>query len=697
MLLGAAAWYDHHAVVSRARERVQTTAEVLAENAHTIMETAALTLSLQLNAVRGMSWDEIDRSREVHDFLSGMVRRLPQLESAFFVDPEGRNSASSRAYPMPPYDVRQRDYFQAVANGARGLFVSQPFHGMRDGSLGVVVSEARLVDGQPDGLAAVTLSPTYFRTFYQSITGRSEHGTVGLLRGDGAYLFRYPASPDTPERVPPDGATGKLLRAGIASAIYGDHSRIDRDQKLIAIRRVEGQDLVALYGLDWDKILAEWYRHLAIFAAFAVLAAGALLLAGLRAMQMAERDALHLRALLAETERRQAAEAALQQSAKLEALGRLTGGVAHDFNNLLAAVLGSIELASRRTQEPRTRQLLSVAEQAAKRGAKLTAQMLAFARKRTITPEPVAVNALIRGSDELLRRTAGSLADVVFDLDETLGNVLADPVQLELALLNLVANARDAMPGGGELAIRTRRYGYDAPRPAQLPPCTYAAITVADSGIGMDEEVRRRAFEPFFTTKPPGSGTGLGLSMVFGFAQQMGGTATVESAPGQGTRVSLWLPETAPVAALTRPDAAGAQSARGLRALLVDDDPMVRESAVELLRELGHDVTKAADGAEALTLLASETAFDLLLVDFAMPGMNGSELAEAALQRRPGLPVVFITGYAADDALKPWAERGFRIISKPFSLADLAAVLRELGSIRAVRPEKAPREPPQAP
>ena len=379
-----------------------------------------------------------------------------------------------------------------------------------------------------------------------------------------------------------------------------------------------------------------------------------------------------------EAEQRQRSQAELAQVQKLDAIGKLTGGIAHDFNNLLAAVLGSLELALKRVQEPRLHRLLTVAMQAAQRGAELTAHLLAFSRKQDLALQPVDVNGIIAGMRDLLSRTIGTRVRLHDDLAGELWPAVADPVQLEMALLNLAINARDAMPDGGTLAFRTRNVhvAEGPPAGATLSPGDYAMVTVTDSGEGMPPDVQAKAFEPFFTTKGPGKGTGLGLSMVYGFARQAGGTVTIDSTFGNGTAISLYLPRaaTAPVAE-TLPEAADA-AASTLRVLLVDDDPMVRETTREMLRALGHVVTDTADPAAALQSVREQPAFDLLVADFAMPGMTGVQLAVQARAVRPNLPVLIVTGYADAGALGATSEQGWPVLRKPFPPRALADAVR---------------------
>ena len=385
------------------------------------------------------------------------------------------------------------------------------------------------------------------------------------------------------------------------------------------------------------------------------------------------------RQLVGEIEERRRAEQALLQAQKMEAVGQLTGGVAHDFNNLLAAVLGNIELALRRTTDENLLRVLRNAMRAAQRGGKLTEQLLAFSRKQHLKPEPADVNRLVSGMGDLLLRTMGGLIRIETVLDRNLWPALVDPTQLELAILNLAINARDAMPRGGRLRIETDclEVGSGDDLHRDLEPGRYVKIVVSDTGEGMSDEARSKAFEPFFTTKQPGKGSGLGLSQVYGFVRQSSGTVRLHSRPAEGTSVEILLPSAEAAAAAGASEEVGfVQAASRARILVVDDDADVRELAVSLLQELGYEVMAAATGSEALEVLNRGGYLDLLLADLAMPGMNGLELAREARTRRPGLGVVFATGYADTAVFGEVVEQEF-ILKKPYRLNELAAAIEE--------------------
>jgi signal transduction histidine kinase len=360
------------------------------------------------------------------------------------------------------------------------------------------------------------------------------------------------------------------------------------------------------------------------------------------------------------------AEAALVQAEKMQAVGQLTGGLAHDFNNLLTAVLGSFDLIRRHSSDARIQHWADSGLAATRRGAKLTSQLLAFSRTQELKAVPIDVNGLIVGMHNLLNQTLGPSITINTELDPELPPAMADANQLELAILNLSINGKDAMPGGGELTITT----------TVAPDDPHAVtITVSDTGFGMPAEVAERAFDPFYTTKPAGKGTGLGLSQVYGIAKQSGGDATIESEPGEGTTVTLRLPRAeANAISVSQADFAALPAGQSEKLLIVDDDADVRQLLTTLLSDLGYEVGEATGGEHALTILA-EFKPDMMIIDFAMEGMNGAETALAVRQRYPDIPILFISGFADPEALRS-AVRTAPLLYKPFRPAELSAAVR---------------------
>jgi len=366
-------------------------------------------------------------------------------------------------------------------------------------------------------------------------------------------------------------------------------------------------------------------------------------------------------------------EARLHQSQKMEALGQLTGGLAHDFNNLLQAIQGSFDLIIRRPDSEKVTRWAESGLRVADRGAKLTSQLLAFSRSQKLELKVCSVNAVIHDMSDLLTTTLGQGVRLVFELDVTDPHVLTDPVQLELAILNLAINGRDAMGGSGQLVIGTRQV---ASHPFLTSPSGFLEVRVVDNGTGMSEQTRLNAFNPFFTTKDVGQGTGLGLSQVESIVQQSNGAVSIESALGRGTRVCLAFPcvDEARVPEEHLPPAV-ADALGDLKILVVDDDDEVRRTLVDMLDLLGHQVVEAASGPAGLAAIVQQP-FDLVMLDFAMPGMNGAQVAQEIHRLDACRPIVFVSGYSDTDQLRPVLNHHTTLLRKPFTLDGLKATLQ---------------------
>ena len=371
------------------------------------------------------------------------------------------------------------------------------------------------------------------------------------------------------------------------------------------------------------------------------------------------------------------AQEALRQSQKIEAMGSLTGGVAHDFNNLLTPIIGSLDMLVRRgVGSERERRLIDGALQSAERAKTLVQRLLAFARRQPLQATLVDIRRLVEGMTGLIGSTLGPAIDIRLDLAPDLPSAKADPNQLEMALLNLAVNARDAMPDGGELTIVAERESVHGLHEASIKPGHYVRLRVTDSGSGMDQATLARAVEPFFSTKGIGKGNGLGISMVHGLAAQLGGGLKLTSEPQRGTSIELWLPISATVAdadEVATAAAAPTSATRGI-ALLVDDEELVRMSTADMLIDLGFEVVEASSAEKALELINGGDALDLLVTDHLMPGMTGADLAREVRSMKPGLPVLVVSGYAEVEGIAPGLPR----LTKPFRNAELAASLATL-------------------
>ncbi|WP_342108090.1 response regulator [Methylobacterium sp. SI9] len=414
---------------------------------------------------------------------------------------------------------------------------------------------------------------------------------------------------------------------------------------------------------------------------------------GERTRELAETNA-ELQRQIGERER---AEEALRLNQRLEAVGQLTSGVAHDFNNLLTVIAGNIEFLERAVSDDRSRRRLAMMRGAAERGAKLTAQLLAFSRRQRLEPTPVGLNETVASMRDLLQSSIGGAVQIETTLQGDLWPALVDATQIELVILNLAINARDAMAVGGRLTIETANIVVTgAPsRPEQPQPGEYVMVSVSDTGSGMRPDVLARVFEPFFTTKEVGKGSGLGLAQVFGFVKQSGGGIRIDTVLGEGTSIKVYLPRVVGGAAAATEKATPVDCALthppGSRPMLlvVDDDAEVREVTVTRLSEAGYDVREAASGLQALAALEADPCVNLVVLDFAMPGMNGAEVAIEIRRRWPGMPVLFVTGFADTTGLTQAGARGAdSVVMKPFRDGELE---RKVAAALATRPAAALR------
>ena len=382
---------------------------------------------------------------------------------------------------------------------------------------------------------------------------------------------------------------------------------------------------------------------------------------------------------------RSLAEESLRQSQKMEAVGQLTGGIAHDFNNMLTGIIAGINIAKRRIAAGRFDEVdrfMDAASDSANRAASLVARLLAFSRRQTLDARPLDTAVQLEQTCGLLRSTLPENIAIMLRVDPDVGAVVADATQLESALLNIAINARDAMPDGGRLDVSARRTlvtASEARLVSALKPGPYVVVTVTDTGVGMPPDILAKVFEPFFTTKPIGQGTGLGLSMIYGFAQQSGGQVRIESEPGTGTAIHLYLPAADAAGPEPHPTDDTVQVGRGQIVLLVEDDVSVRLLVSDILTELSYLVIEAPDADVAIPILASDRTIDLMVSDVGLPGMNGRQLAEIARNHRPDLPVLFVTGYAENAATRAsFLGTNMAMIAKPFSVDALAAKINEM-------------------
>ncbi len=701
LLFAALLRHDMRERDHRIADAMEFSIRVAAEQAQRLIDGGVTALDRAEDATAGLTWAQVQARRTP---LQGEFHRLEEAQSRLvsglaLARPDGRIVVSDTA-PGPAPDAPRLGAAAILRPAPRGtlFFEPPPPEGFgADG--GLLISRPRLPDGRPfDGILTVALREEPFLRAWATATRGLPDARLALVRDDGTILLPSSALgagrielPPEAERHPAEGRppSGDPFAVGVPQFLRS-HRLGDLPASLVLT--------VPTAPHEREAVIAAGKVATGCFFAGLVIALLAILVRDRMRADTGLVRSLEAKAaeLAAEIARRETAEEGLRNAQRMEAVGRLTGGVAHDFNNLLTAILGTARALERHlgpTADTRTRRLLAATIAAVDRGARLNASLLAFARRQPLTLAAIDTNALVQDFLPLLRRALGEAITVELSLDERLPPCKADAAQVESALLNLAINARDAMPRGGVLRIVTRRAWLQEQALAGNPDATpgpYVAVEVRDNGLGMSPEARERAFEPFFTTKPEGQGTGLGLSQIFGFMRQIGGHVALQSVAGRGTTVTLYLPlGTGMEGGAVRFEAPPNQApmlGRGASVLVVEDEPTVRAVAVELLADAGFDVRSAEDGPTALALLKDGVEADILFTDVVMPGgMSGVELAREARRLRPRIVVLLASGYAAEALDQHGGAAEFELINKPY---DTEALLSRLAALR--RPRYAP-------
>jgi two-component system NtrC family sensor kinase len=676
----AASWISIRETADREIER---TLDVAHEHALKVFETIDRSLSEIAEIIRGVpDADIVAREQMLHLRLKQLVASLPQVKSAWVFDAKGHALVNSLVVPAPEIDFSDRDYFRAQVAGDVGTYIGEalkprppyqgaPFFG---------VSRRRpSEDGGFAGVIQTSVLPEYFENYYARI-GREPGSFFAVGRVDGTLLARFPAV-DRDIRLDRSGPIGKLITANPKAGLITVTSPVDGIERRIGYQQLTEYPIYVSAGLETSAIRARWLSTMSQHLIFGAPATA--LLFALLGLALRRTRHLHF-----EAEKRQEAEEALKHGQRLEALGRLTGGVAHDFNNLLTVIRASVDLLRRPDlPEPRRLRYIEAISDTVTRAAKLTGQLLAFARRQTLKPEVFNVGRSIEMLSEMIGTLIGSRIEIVILGPEEPCFVNADAGQFETAIINMAVNARDAMEGHGRLTIAVGMAA-SLPNAAPLPqnPYGYVAVSVADTGIGIPPDQIERIFEPFFTTKQAGHGTGLGLSQVFGFAKQSDGEVAVSSKVGKGSIFTLYLPRTAGSGRSPQMLASDAPAleGRGMSVLVVEDNAEVGQFATDALADLGYATRLVGSGAHALEeLAAGADRFDVVFTDVVMPGMTGIELAQEIRRRHADLPVVLTSGYS--HVLSEHGSYGFELLQKPYSVEQLSRVLHRVGRLRKVR------------
>jgi two-component system NtrC family sensor kinase len=687
-----AGWISYNQHVADATDRLQRTVGTMQEHAIKVFETFAISERYMEEMFNGVASAEVtEDEREYSARIRNFIHDLPQLRDLWVIDADGRPLVSGTVYPMPRNMVlSDRDYFSVHKSGNIETYISGVIDARAANTSFFAITRKRLTpEGKFDGVYLVSIAPEYFTRYYSEFS-KNDVTVLGLTRTDGVTLARYPAV-QAGSRSPPDSP---LMRAIVDNPLRGvmtGKSSFDGSERIIAYRKLPDQPVYVNAGIDVATVRADWMRDMSAHLIFGIPATLTMLALGMMTLRHTRRESDAYAQLREETARRAATEMALRQAQKMEAVGRLTGGIAHDFNNLLTAIIGNVELAQRRNNatDERVGRSLAAIRQASSRAATLVQRLLTFSRQHPQEVKSVDINRLVGEMSELLHRSIGEAIMIETVLASGLWKTAVDPNQLENAILNLAVNARDSMPGGGRLTIETSNAYLDEAYilrvGADVKPGQFVLVAVSDTGEGMPPDVRDKAFEPFFTTKAAGAGSGLGLSMVYGFVRQSDGHVQIYSEIGQGTTIKMYFPRLADASAFPAWHAVEAPilprtGEHHERILLVEDDDDVSRFVIDALSDIGYRVDHAATGAKALELINAIGDFSLMLTDVILPGgMNGRELANEVKKIRPDLPVLYATGYTRNAIIHHGRlDTDVDLLTKPFTTEALAGKVRQV-------------------
>jgi signal transduction histidine kinase len=676
LLFAAAVSWDRSVIVRGAEEDALKLTAVFQGQAENLFKGHKLILDLVVARLQDQDWDKIQLTPDLLHELETVDMMLDDTSAILVVDADGKTRAttihSNDNEPMPSGD---KACFLALQRGDPETCLSDPYVEPKSGSHLFSLTRRLEKNGKFSGMAQVAISADFIMNLWASALPHTAD-TISILRADGVILAQ-------PTKVTVGSGSITVAPAVITEikktkdGIVIAGAAAGQDDRITVVRSIAGNAAYISLGLDRPSILASWYRDVIIYALVAIVSMTGIVLALGTALRRARTEQRAVARWQAETHERERAQDQLLQSQKMESLGKLTGGIAHDFNNLLTVIVGNVSMIEHFVEDPDGKRQLRNALKAGESAVSLTQRLLAFARKQDLQLQSVDLLHLVEGMRSLLLRTIGDNIRLVIDEDSTPWSTLVDPNQMELVILNLAINARDAMPDGGTLSITllNKAGGRDAPH--DLAPTDYVVLTVADTGIGMDEATLARARDPFFTTKGEGKGTGLGLSMMEGVVTQSAGATRLRSTPGQGTQVEVWLPrtKTPPTATVSRNRMRSAGV--GETILVCDDNPLVLEFLCDALKGAGYFTIDVQSGRSALSALLADASIRFLVVDFAMPEMNGAALTSKVRELYPGLPILLITGNADLDVVQVEIA-GVPILAKPFGPQQLADRVGEL-------------------
>jgi signal transduction histidine kinase len=683
VLFAFAAWNSYRNLAALTDERLARSLDVEQEEAQRTFQLVDLALNSVKDLVADMSADDIRQDeKRLHLLLQKLDAQIPLIQSIWIYDKDGRSLVSSWMEPVPDQSFAGRDFIRAHLAGNDGTYYGQVYESRFGAQPFFTVSQRLIHDGAFIGVLEISVLPSNFFHFFATLA-YAEGQQFSLIRNDGLFLARYPIAPQgAPTSLDEHSGFRRTIARTPAGGLYTTLSPIDHIERRFAARRLDGTPLYVTTGFATSVMRSEWLWDMAAHLIYGVPVTLFLFFSLFAVLLRTQR-------LYAEINRRAAAEEALRQSQKLDAIGHLTGGVAHDFNNLLTIIIGNLEAAQRQLEswtdgaQIKLSRRLESAMHGAQRAATLTKRLLAFSRQQPLSPALLDVNRVLNGLSDFLRRALGEDVSLEIVGGGGVWPVEADATELEAAILNLAVNARDAMPEGGKLTIEASNSYLDdsyCRQNSDVQPGQYVQIAVTDTGSGMPKNVIERAFEPFFTTKESGQGTGLGLSQVYGFVKQSGGHVKIYSEAAEGTTVKIYLPRFFGKASAAEVAAAAPSRGRsGESVLVVEDDSDVRDYVVETLASLGYEVLEAGEAESALRLLEEHPCVHLLLTDVVMPGMNGRKLAEEARLRRPDLKILYMTGYSRNAIMHQGRlDIGVDLLQKPIISEQLASAVRKM-------------------
>lgn len=667
-------YYRYEQLHVEADRRIDRSLRIAREHALKVFDTNEAMVSRVEDIIRDLDNAAIAANEKaLHEQLRAMSDNRTQIQSIYVLDANGKMLVRDKSYPAPPEgDASDRSFFKWHQAKKGGLYISDPLIGK--------ISKQRLLDmsrgrydsnGNFAGVVSVSLLPSYFENFHKDLSADEPGIALTMFREDGIIMSRWPPLENAPDRMSAGSSVMARVRAGEVEAKTTAVSTLDNRRRLLMYSKLPGYPVYMGIGKDLGEITRQWLGEMAWLAAFALLPIAGLAYALRVALRRTREATQYAHNLNVEAQARHRVEEALFQAQKLEAMGRLTGGVAHDFNNALMVISNNLHLIKRRFPEANGPQVASIGR-AIDSATRLTRQLLAFSRKQALVAEQVSLQEKLPPLQDLMGPVIGSQITLVIEVAPDTRPIMVDSAELELALLNLAINSRDAMPAGGRFTLRAQNADGNLPPLMKAP---MVVISATDTGSGVDPAILAKVFEPFFTTKPVGEGTGLGLSQIYGLCERAGGTATIESIVGSGTTVRLFFPavQQAGEAAPARPEAQ--LPALNLSVLMVEDNDEVAGALQPVLEDMGCTVTRLDRGLAAKEwLLAQQVLPELLLTDVVMPGeMDGLALARFARASFPSLPVLLMTGYA--EQLDAITQAGFEVVPKPSSPGLLAEAM----------------------